>query len=151
MPVLLVPRGVCTLARDSGAISPTFFLFKDQPRLSSPHLIALHFIKRGVMSVQLLISKEFLPPGKGSLSSGSETHFFPSLINFLLLLWQPWFSISLGSTPLQNWRAFWLVGVRSLSKDLLHGGRGVGENSFSWLHPLPRRMGMTDSGCPSGY
>lgn len=45
----------------------------------SPHLIALHFIKRGVMSAQLLISKEFLPPGRASLSSASETHFFPAV------------------------------------------------------------------------
>lgn len=106
------------------------------PEYPSPHLIALHFIKRGVMSAQLLISKEFLPPGRASLSSASETHFFPSLINFLLLLWQSWFSISLGSTSLQNQRAFWLVGVRTFEKDPEHGSSGLGENSFgSTLYP----------------
>lgn len=56
------------------------------------------------MNAQLLISKEFLPPGMGGddLSSQAETHFFPSLINFLLLSWQPWLYISIGNTTLQN-------------------------------------------------
>jgi hypothetical protein len=62
-------------------------------------LIALHFIKRRTMNAQPLISKEFPPPGIGSLSTGSETHFFPSLINFLLLLWQAPLHISFGSAP----------------------------------------------------
>lgn len=67
-----------------------------------PHLIALHFIKREVMNAQLLISKEFLPPGTGSLSSGSEAHFFPSLINFLLLLWQAPLHVSFGSASFSS-------------------------------------------------
>ena len=67
-----------------------------------PHLIALHFIKREVMNAQLLISKEFLPPGTGSLSSGSETHFLPSLINFLLLLWQAPLHVSFGSASFSS-------------------------------------------------
>ena len=72
-----------------------------------PHLIALHFIKREVMNAQLLISKEFLPPGTGSLSSGSETHFLPSLINFLLLLWQAPLHVSFGSASFSSSGKCW--------------------------------------------
>lgn len=97
LPVLMMPTWGLSLGTDSWAgFPPSFLLLNGQHRPPSPHLIALHFIKRGIMNAQLLISKEFPPPGIGSLSSGSETHFFPSLINFLLLLWQAPLYISFG-------------------------------------------------------
>ena len=90
-----------------------------------PHLIALHFIKREVMNAQLLISKEFLPPGTGSLSSGSETHFFPSLINFLLLLWQAPLHVSFGSASFSSSEQTLVGGSEDRRERSSATGRGV--------------------------
>lgn len=97
-----------------------------------PHLIALHFIKRGIMNAQLLISKEFPPPGIGSLSSGSETHFFPSLINFLLLLWQAPLYISFGSACFpSSGRRHSLVGGRTGDRGAVQGPAALRVNPTS--------------------
>lgn len=82
------------------------------------------------MNAQLLISKEFMPPGTGSLSSGSETHFFPSLINFLLLLWQAPLHVSFGSASFSNpGSRRWSVGVNTGGREAAQGRDQPGVNA----------------------
>lgn len=93
------------------------------------------------MNAQLLISKEFLPPGIGSLSHGSETHFFPSLINFLLLLWQAPLHISFGSAsfPSSGSRREQVGGDRP-AEALRWGRHLAGELSAHLTTPPPPQM-----------
>lgn len=88
------------------------------------------------MNAQLLISEEFLPPGTGSLSSGSETHFFPSLINFLLLLWQAPLHVSFGSASFSNSGSRrWSVGVNTGGREAARGRDQPGVNAPAFDHP----------------
>lgn len=105
LPVLMVPTWGLHLGMDSGPVPPTF-LFNDQHKLPPPspvHSFAF-YQERGNECPAIDFQGISAPRdgGGGDLSSQAETHFFPSLINFLLLSWQPWLYISIGNTTLQN-------------------------------------------------
>lgn len=104
LPVLMVPTWGLHLGMDSGPVPPTF-LFNDQHKLPPPspvHSFAF-YQERGNECPAIDFQGISAPrDGGGDLSSRAETHFFPSLINFLLLSWQPWLYISIGNTTLQN-------------------------------------------------